>query len=344
MPNGGQLTSGSGLRLQAVTPGVQDNGNANINGVMIANRFSTSQNNISNLLEQFGHNITFTIQPPIDAVACGAGLDFGSGLNAGGALLGINCGLYSPTSVSIGQGCIAGKAPNDGNPNKVAIGKDCFAGSAAGSVANQVAMGLSCTANGAGSVAVGINVKFTGNISGQSVGIGFGKDITSDAATLQAIAFGKGIITNTRINLLAIGWWDGGGPNYPIAGAGAVDNSILIGNVNQNIVRIGSFIIGSLIRVPVADANYNILGTEQVVAYTSILAPRIVNLLAANAVPAGKPFLVVDESGSVTAVNTITVTAAGADTINGVATKAIIVAYGFTEVMSDGVSKWTVIR
>jgi len=50
------------------------------------------------------------------------------------------------------------------------------------------------------------------------------------------------------------------------------------------------------------------------------------------------------ESGNASAVNTITLTRVGTDTINGALTSAIITAFGSRELMSDGVGKWTVLR
>ena len=51
----------------------------------------------------------------------------------------------------------------------------------------------------------------------------------------------------------------------------------------------------------------------------------------------------IDESGSCSASNTITVSRAGSDTINGGTSALLNSAYAFVGLESDGVSKWTVI-
>lgn len=71
-------------------------------------------------------------------------------------------------------------------------------------------------------------------------------------------------------------------------------------------------------------------------------ASRVVTLPAASAYPVAWPLTIADESGTVTASNTLVVTAAGSDTIDGAATSVVNSAYGFVQLVSDGVSKWTV--
>lgn len=80
-----------------------------------------------------------------------------------------------------------------------------------------------------------------------------------------------------------------------------------------------------------------------IVQIGTLTASRALQLLAANTLLPGTIVTVVDESGSATAVNTIVVTRAGADTINGAATASIVLGYGVLRLMTDGVSKWTLI-
>jgi hypothetical protein len=63
----------------------------------------------------------------------------------------------------------------------------------------------------------------------------------------------------------------------------------------------------------------------------------------AAAVPAGTEIVVADESGSVTATNTIVVTRAGSDNVQGATTWAINRAYGAVRLVSNGVSRWVVL-
>jgi hypothetical protein len=96
-------------------------------------------------------------------------------------------------------------------------------------------------------------------------------------------------------------------------------------------------------RRPVADANYTATPNDDIVAYTSISAARILTLPAANAFQVGRRLIIMDESGSCSGSSSITVSRAGADTINGAASQAITQAYGYLALVSDGTSKWTIV-
>lgn len=93
-------------------------------------------------------------------------------------------------------------------------------------------------------------------------------------------------------------------------------------------------------RTGVADSDYNVLATDRVVSYTSISAARVVNLPAASSFNAGQEVIIGDTSGSCSATKTITITRAGADTIDGATTEVIAAAYGKRRLISDGVSVW----
>jgi hypothetical protein len=96
-------------------------------------------------------------------------------------------------------------------------------------------------------------------------------------------------------------------------------------------------------RRAVADAAYSATQGDSVVAYTSIAAARVVTLPAASAFQIGQRLTVVDESGSCSATNSITLNRAGADTINGATSQVITQAYGYLALVSDGTSKWTIV-
>jgi len=97
-------------------------------------------------------------------------------------------------------------------------------------------------------------------------------------------------------------------------------------------------------RTVVNNANYTAVQGDSVIAYTAIAAARVVTLPAASALAAGQRLTIVDESGSCSGTNTISIARAGADTINGAVTSAVIVsAFGYLELESDGVSRWTII-
>ena len=100
----------------------------------------------------------------------------------------------------------------------------------------------------------------------------------------------------------------------------------------------------NLKRTTFSNALVNVVAADVVLAQIGTMtASRAVNLPAANAVPSGHRILVVDESGTVGAVNTLVINRAGADTINGLLLATLNSAYGNLELISDGVSKWTIV-
>lgn len=91
----------------------------------------------------------------------------------------------------------------------------------------------------------------------------------------------------------------------------------------------------------VADATYAMVATDRTIVYTSLTAPRTVNLIAAASVNAGQKLIVKDASGSVTPLIGITVAPHAGDTIDGAATLApMMVPHDAIVLVSDGVSNW----
>ncbi|MGO9743987.1 MAG: hypothetical protein ACLPN5_21210 [Roseiarcus sp.] len=97
-------------------------------------------------------------------------------------------------------------------------------------------------------------------------------------------------------------------------------------------------------RTPVSDANYTALATDRLIAYTAITAARTVTLCASSAYPLGAVLTVVDESGACSSSDTITVAAAGTDTVDGAANAQIAAAYGTLALESNGAGKWTLVQ
>jgi hypothetical protein len=90
------------------------------------------------------------------------------------------------------------------------------------------------------------------------------------------------------------------------------------------------------------DSNYAILATDKVVGTNAAFsASRTWTLPAASAVNAGQPLVVADFQGTVTGTNTLVVTRAGSDTVNGGTSITINSANGAYIFWSDGSSKWT---
>lgn len=90
-----------------------------------------------------------------------------------------------------------------------------------------------------------------------------------------------------------------------------------------------------------SNAPYTVLNTDRYVAQIGTMsATRIVTLPTASSVNAGQTITIADESGTVTTTNLLTITPAGADTINGSATKTIRSAYGYIHLYSNGTNQW----
>src|SRR6516225_1851935 len=96
----------------------------------------------------------------------------------------------------------------------------------------------------------------------------------------------------------------------------------------------------------VADANYTANADDRVIDMTAMTAARVVTLPMAIAYPAGQRFTLYDQAGQCSATNTLRLAPAGTDLINGSASPAIATLnapYGYIGVISDGVSRWTVV-
>jgi hypothetical protein len=96
-------------------------------------------------------------------------------------------------------------------------------------------------------------------------------------------------------------------------------------------------------RTQVADANYTILTTDRVVGFSSISNGRTLVLPAASAYSVGVPLWIIDESGSCSSSNTITINRTGSDTIDGAISTVMSVPYGVRCLVSNGSNKWTIV-
>jgi hypothetical protein len=95
-------------------------------------------------------------------------------------------------------------------------------------------------------------------------------------------------------------------------------------------------------RNEIANANVIVNASSRIIAYTSISTARTVTLCAASEFPTGIVLTIIDESGSCSVTNTVTINRAGSDTIDGATSAVLSSAYGSIGLVSDGVSKWTV--
>ena len=345
MPAGGQINLGSGLRLQQSTPGVTDTGNFNISGVGRSTGGTLGatgpyiDGGSGTTPSTLGLYQTFRFQGTnaLNSCTVGNGTTLGGNAGAGAnsaadsTLVGNNVSSGNRGNTIVGSGA---NADSNAATNLGQTGFNVVIGRTASVVSDQtnghgesVAIGANVTLNGGNSVCVGFGINTTKVSAAGKGAILLGTYVTSSAGTNQIIldtrSDGTGPLADeTRNNLIKIG--DSTHSTVEIAG--------------RNIAGIGGTMQS------VADANKTLLATDAGAIYTSISAARVVTLPLANSVPIGKTLIVVDSSGSASGVNTITLTRAGADTINGGTTSAIITAFGDREVMSDGVSKWTVVR
>ena len=216
MPSAGLQINGAGLRLQQATPGVTDNGNANILGTMYAGIFRTK--------------------------FVGGASPTSSFMAGSFALGGQNINLQT-LAVCIGEAQTLGAL--SGN---VVIGRQASSGNGAASSANNaVIIGFQAVWTGGygtatGGVCIGTNAQF-GNanqtVIGQAANGGANAQTTvygASASATQAgnICIGYAAVDNGLTNCINIG-----------STAPTVANSIQIGLVTQDVVRIGKYTIGN---------------------------------------------------------------------------------------------------
>lgn len=345
MPIGGQISAGSGIRLQPTTPGVSDVGNENINGKIIAGNTMEPLTSASpwrpiplpgTSCMVIGTNPTFigggSTNQPQDGTMCwgrGQTIQMNPNGNSDGTRLMIGDQIITYGGLGITIGYQATNGSSVGWPSAYAA---------------SVVIGWAAKAK---------IQESSGNDSAVVIGRSAGEVI--DTAGGSILIGHQATSTNATGNNIVIGkkYGTGGTNNVVIAQGGAGlnvpgSNTILIGDASHTKITLGpwDFSNGSASAATnVADANSAVTPQIGTVNYTSITAPRVCTLPAANTVPNGFRILVYDSSGSVTGVNTVSLTRAGADTINGGAGPSLVnVAFGLKELICDGVSKWTIIR
>lgn len=347
MPIGGELTQAIGLQLQSQTPGNADNGNFNVSGVGIMQQGAYpvwqpvgGTLPVDQRIIAIGQTSTWTFTGTANqnnytgGVYIGQGLNLTSNVNGNpnlnNVVIGAAHNIYAGRGTTIGYNCTNGTINGYPNPwaQSVVIGMQCKAKTMS-DVWGSVVIGCFNNESIVGSAPTGPNIFI-------------GSQITSGTQAGKNTVLGTGI-TIVGTNNINIGHY-----NLVAIDTYTENNTIRIGdNTHTGGIWIGplNFTNGfaSAVRA-VADTNTTATSADGTIQYSSITAARTVTLPAASAVSNGFRLLVVDISGSASGVNTITLTRAGADTINGGTTSAINTGYGCREVTSDGVSKWTVIR
>lgn len=348
MPQGGQINLGAGLRLQRATPGVSDVGNFHITGTGIANTFLASYGGYGDTGSAFGTALVLGNYGTMRLVGGGAIVNNTTAVG-NGITLGSIAG-YGTTSTN--EQTLIGGSVSSGSRGNVVIGaaatSDAAAGPGGASVGFAVVIGragasTSDFANNRGlNVTIGANNLVSG---GCIVSVGGGQQITNKtgAGVKGGIYLGQYVTSTAGTNQIILDSSSTGAAALPDE---TRSNLIKIGDSTHTIVEIAGknfAAVGGTSRL-VADVNATVAATDAALLYSSITAARTVALPAANAVPIGFSVLIADQSGSASGVNTITINRAGADTINGGASAVINTAFGVKELISDGASKWTIIR
>jgi hypothetical protein len=101
--------------------------------------------------------------------------------------------------------------------------------------------------------------------------------------------------------------------------------------------------VETLSRTAIADAAYTALVTDSIISYTSITAPRAVSLPLAANYPKGRILWIVDESGSASATNYISINRNTSDTIDGLTNAVINAPYDVIALESNGSTAWTIL-
>lgn len=346
MPTGGVLNPSVGLRLQAQSPGVTDVGNAHVSGIIIANQFVVGYGGYSDtgsafatpcIIGNYGTMRFAGSTTPVNTVAVGNGITVGST-------------TFGATSTSTQT--LVGGSVSSGTPGNTVIGAAAIADTAppgaSGTIGYHVVIGRAAQSTSDYTNARGLNVVIGANstaVGGCITAVGAGQSLNgkTGASAKGGIYIGQYISSGSGVNQIILDTRSTGGALLPDE---TRSNLIKIGDSTHTVVEIGGrnfSSIGGVTRL-IADAAATVAATDSALLYTSITAARAVTLPAANAVPVGYRILVADQSGSASGVNTITLNRAGADTINGGASAVINTAFGVKELVSDGASKWTIIR
>lgn len=274
MPSGGLQIFGSGLRLQANTPGVVDTGNANISGRMLVGGISTDN---APSLGVPGSNLI-------------VGRNYIDGVDAGQQItvLGNNCvvgnaGDYTPQFATVG-----GFGSSVFCQNGLALGYAASAGISRGNVGQanaHTAIGSSAGARGE----AGDFANFANTVVGSACnmnarrGYAFGASCAAGPGTGQSdlIFIGSNISVtgNNLVNCLVIR----SGAATKNLTAAADSNSIQIGEPSQTRVLIGPYTITNGIAAVGAMQTANVT-----IANTAAETTGLGAVVGTNIIPAGR--------------------------------------------------------
>jgi endosialidase-like protein len=152
----------------------------------------------------------------------------------------------------------------------------------------------------------------------------------------------------TSVGTITTGTWNGTTIAVANGGTGQTTAQAARGSTSQNTVQ--GLNIDEM-TVPSAgnglgDTNYTILSTDKTVAVgtSALTAARTWTLPAASAINAGQAVCVLDKGGGISSTDTLTLSRAGSDKVNGANTYVLNAAYQGACIISDGSSAWTAYR
>ena len=166
--------------------------------------------------------------------------------------------------------------------------------------------------------------------------------VALDAGDIQAGSVKILTYDGTNFQITAVGTVNTTGT--PSAGqmAGFTDADTIQGiTLGANILLTGTTLNAHFQSENMVDANYVFSAGKTMVALTTALSTtRTLTLPAANSFPKGTAICFSDEIQGVTNTNNVTITRAGADTVNGSTTMAIYLTGAVAIFVTDGSSKW----
>jgi hypothetical protein len=209
-----------------------------------------------------------------------------------------------------------------------------FTGNNSGEITMSGATIIACNTNGITNTA---NLSVVGGIIASSGGYGIVNGGTANVTATVFSGNASGIYSNSGVYVGRSNNPTGANTALPVSEGGTNATTVPGARVNLAIDQRSTF------------SNANAVATNATYLLAqigSMSAARTVTLPAASTMNPGQRMLIDDESGTVTSSNTVSIAPNGSDTINTSNTTQVAfnAAFGYVELETDGVSKWTAVR
>ena len=146
--------------------------------------------------------------------------------------------------------------------------------------------------------------------------------VNSTVSTLSNLA---------SVGTITSGTWNANPIGLSFGGTGQTSASLSRTSSGLNIDQLTTF----------GNTNYNALTTDRTIATAnSFTAPRTITLPAVSAFNSGQQLVIIDSVGAINGANTLTITAAGGDSINGLSSIIITSQYSGAVLWPVGSNKW----